>query len=119
MLHRTIQRRLRATLAAAAVALALSAAGLSTAGPAAAAERYTGNLFNPGNHVAADGTVRDRNGRVVGRITEDGNGGYTLVDQDGHTVGRVEPGFSKGELVIRDDAGRRQGTLQRTRESSD
>lgn len=82
--------------------------------PAGAAEpRYTGNLFNPGNRVDADGVVRDRNGRPVGRIVEDG-GGHTLVDSAGRPVGRVEPGFSRGELVIRDGAGRRQGTLERT-----
>lgn len=113
-MHRTIHRRLHATLAAAAVALTLSAAG-----PAMAAERYAGTLFNPGNRVETDGTVRDRSGRPVGRITEDGSGGYALVDQDGRTVGRVEPGFSKGELVIRDAAGRRQGTLLRAQERTE
>lgn len=102
------------TLAASTLALALCAAG-----PVGAAERYSGSLFNPDNRVDADGIVRDRFGQPVGRIEEDGGGGHALIDNEGRIVGRVEPGYSKGELVIRDAAGRRQGTLLRAREGAD
>lgn len=112
--RRIARRGFASTLAAVALALVLSAAG-----PVGAAERYAGSLFNPGNRVDAEGIVRDRYGQPVGRIEEDGGDGHALIDNDGRAVGRVEPGYSEGELVIRDAAGRRQGTLLRAREGSD
>lgn len=95
------------------VAIALLALFLSTASGAAAGEWSASILYNPGNHVDADGVVRDRRGHRIGTIETDPAGGHVLRDRNGRAVGRIEPGFSKGELVIRDDAGRRQGTLER------
>lgn len=81
---------------------------------AAGGERNPTHLFDPGNHVDADGVVRDRGGRAVGRIEADvKKGSHVLRDSDGRSIGSVERGFSKGELVIRDSNGRRQGTLER------
>lgn len=80
---------------------------------AAAAERNPTHLFDPGNHVDADGVVRDRGDRPVGRIEADIKGNHVLRDNAGRHIGSVERGFADGELVIRDSEGRRQGTLER------
>ena len=93
---------------AALIALFLSVA----AGTADAGERNPTHLFNPGNHVDAEGNVRDRRGRKVGHIEEDVNGSHVLRDMEGRHIGSVDRG-SQGELVIRDSDGRRQGSLER------
>lgn len=95
------------------VALLLSFA--TGAAVAAAGERNPTHLFDPGNHVDADGVVRDRGGRPVGRIEADVKGSHALRDTAGRHIGSVERGFAEGELVIRDSEGRRQGTLERRR----
>ena len=89
------------------LSFAIGAAG------AAAGERNPTHLFDPGNHVDAEGVVRDRGGRPVGRIEADVKGSRVLRDNGGRHIGSVENGFAKGELVIRDSNGRRQGTLER------
>lgn len=96
----------------AALALALFLCVAAVPG-AAAGDRTMSALYNPGNHVDADGVVRDPHGQRIGSIETDPAGGHVLLDRDGHAVGRVEPGFGKDELVIRDGGGRRQGTLER------
>ena len=83
------------------------------AAAAAADERNPTHLFDPGNHVDAAGVVRDRGDRPVGRIEADVKGSHVLRDNAGRLIGSVERGFAEGELVIRDSEGRRQGTLER------
>lgn len=72
-------------------------------------------LYDPGNVVDAEGIVRGRDGARIGHVRATENGRLDLFDRDGRRVGFVEPGFSADELVIRDGAGRRQGTLGRRR----
>ncbi|MFC5355555.1 hypothetical protein [Azospirillum himalayense] len=94
------------------IALLLSLA-IGVASAAAAGERNPTHLFDPGNHVDAAGVVRDRGDRPVGRIEEDVKGSHVLRDNAGRHIGSVERGFAEGELVVRDSEGRRQGTLER------
>lgn len=75
--------------------------------------RAASQLYDPGNVVDGQGVVRSRDGAHIGRIDASETGRLDLFDRDGRRVGFVEPGFSADELIIRDDAGRRQGTLRR------
>lgn len=84
------------------------------AAPAATAdERNPTRLFDPGNHVDANGVVRDSDGRALGHIDEGVKDSRVLRDNAGRHIGSVEPGFGEHELVIRNSEGRRQGTLER------
>lgn len=91
------------------IALLLSFAPM----PAAADERNPTHLFDAGNHVDAAGIVRDSGGRAIGRIEADAKGSHVLRDNTGRGVGSVDSGPAGNQLVIRDSAGRRQGTLER------
>ncbi len=75
--------------------------------------RLANQLYNPGNVVDEQGVVRSRDGGRIGHIGPAENGTFALFDRDGRRVGIVQPGFGANELVIRDAAGRRQGTLGR------
>lgn len=95
---------------AAVLLLLASVAGGSVA---EAEEHNPSQLFDPGNHVDADGVVRDRGGRRVGQVEADVEGSRVLRDNEGRHIGNVVRGFNQNELVIRDGAGRRKGTLER------
>lgn len=91
------------------IALLLSVASVA----AAADERNPTHLFDPGSHVDAAGIVRNSGGRPIGRIEADVKGSHVLRDNSGREVGSVEFSSGGNQLVIRDGAGRRQGTLER------
>lgn len=95
------------------IAFLLSVVSFAATGVAVADERNPTNLFDPGSHVDATGIVRNSGGRPIGRIEADVKGSHMLRDNTGREVGSVEFSSAGNQLVIRDSAGRRQGTLER------